>query len=739
MTTEIAIPGDAAGRRAEMIDQILARRAQRADRLGPMLDLVDRIAGAAAGLGAARDALAPAVDGEAAGLLAGIAEGLDRLERRAELTKRELERAEARFRRPTLTIGTIGRSGQGKSTMLQSLTGLGDQEIPSGEGSFMTGVPSHIRHTAGPTEAEIEFHDVRSFLDEVLATYYTALELGPVPESLDEFGAEPLPKLVPGASKANEAAYGHLQQYHEHLPAYRDRLENRVRLQQVPPEEIRRHVAQQDEAGLKEHAFRSVRAVRISTPFGRQELGRLSLVDLPGLGDTNLGDVELLNRALGGEVDVAVFIKRPDRLRYGVDDADVGLYDIARAALPELPLERWSFLLINQESGENGNAKAVVGYRRHLADSRLRYADVVDADCTEPEKVEKAFDSILEHLVTGIDDLDRTLTARRTQDVAALRDEANALVERVRAVAAYTVPDSAWHPRFLELFSTVYEMLADALDELVRDYQSETTSPDPELAGAIRAVLAELEDADAILPTVEELRKRRGSHGAHASVFTHAVDALRAAISRKFLDLDGALKIRVGEMHRDLAQVLLTSGRLAPLSAAPQGLARLDALDAVLPVQQLTRDLRDGLDFVREYTLNYRGLLQHRVRRALAKLDPDRMGVPPDTGPEDIRGMLEEYLHEVAWDIEGELDPILVEPREAVFAVLEEFRDRALRVAHARDGWQVVYESLRTEVWPDEFEALAANTATYRRWRGAVDALAAAADVQLADIDIQAD
>jgi hypothetical protein len=735
MTMEAEILAGAQTRRAELIEQILARREQRADRLGPLLDVVDRVATAADGLAAARGELAPAVDGEAAGLLAGIGEALDRLGQRLETTRRELERTEARFRRPTLTIGTIGRSGQGKSTMLQSLTGLDDREIPSGDGGFMTGVPSHIRHTAGPTEAEIEFHDTRSFLDEVLATYYADLDLGPVPGSLDAFGAEPLPRLAPGATSAKESAYGHLEQYHEFLPAYRDRLEDRVRLQKVPADAIRVHVAQHDDEGRRTHAFRAVRAVRIVTRFGREELGRLSLVDLPGLGDTNLGDVELLNRALGGEVDVAVFVKRPDRLRYGVDDADVGLYDIARAALPELPLERWSFLLLNEVSGEQGNSKAVAGYRRSLEDSRLRYADVVQADCTEPGQVEPAFDRILEHLVTAIDDLDGTLTTRRAQDVVALRDEANALVEQVRAVAAYTVPDAAWHPRFLELFSTLYEGLAVALDELVLEYQAEITSPDPELAEAVRRVLAELEDADAILPTVAELRNRRGPGGANARVFTDAVNALRAEISHRFLELDGALKIRVEGMHRDLADVLLSAGRLGPLPADRGGLERLDAVDAALPVHALTRDLRDGLAFVREYSLNYRGLLQHRVRRALAKLDPDLMAIPARITPEESRGMLEECLGEAAYDIEGELEPVLVEPREAVFAVLEEFRDRALRVAHAGNGWQVVYESLRTEAWPDEFEALAANTAVYRRWRAAVDALAGAAAAQLTDFE----
>ena len=38
-----------------------------------------------------------------------------------------------RFNRDTINIGVIGRAGQGKSRLLQSLTGLSSNEIPTGD------------------------------------------------------------------------------------------------------------------------------------------------------------------------------------------------------------------------------------------------------------------------------------------------------------------------------------------------------------------------------------------------------------------------------------------------------------------------------------------------------------------------------------------------------------------------------------------------------------------------------
>ncbi|MFE0462233.1 GTPase domain-containing protein, partial [Kitasatospora sp. NPDC058965] len=376
-----------------MIESILARRARRAEELAGSRRRAMELVAALDGLEAARGRLPGSV-----AQAPGLAEPIARLREQCLAVAKEMDRTAERFRRPTLTLGMIGRSGQGKSRFLQSLTGLTDDQIPAGKGSFITGVPSHIRHSEhGPGGAEIDFHDERSFVEQVLERYYGALGLGPAPATVDEFARRELPR-PPAESTVDQAAWDHLARYHAALPAYRDRLTGPTRTMTVPTGQLRRWVVQADEAGHPLHDFRAVRQVRISTPFGRPDLGRVSLIDLPGLGDTNLGDVELLRRALGSEVDVAVFLRRPDTHRYGVEEADVRLYEEARAALPEIPLERWSFMLVNRMA-DGTNEHGVQGFRDSLAGSRIKVVDVIEVDCTDPAAVRAAFDTLLGRLV----------------------------------------------------------------------------------------------------------------------------------------------------------------------------------------------------------------------------------------------------------------------------------------------------------------------------------------------------
>ena len=74
----------------------------------------------------------------------------------------ELNLLKNRFNRDTINIGVIGRAGQGKSRLLQSLTGLSSNEIPTGDRGHCTGVRSTILHQPGiDTYGEITFHSGR--------------------------------------------------------------------------------------------------------------------------------------------------------------------------------------------------------------------------------------------------------------------------------------------------------------------------------------------------------------------------------------------------------------------------------------------------------------------------------------------------------------------------------------------------------------------------------------------------
>jgi tRNA U34 5-carboxymethylaminomethyl modifying GTPase MnmE/TrmE len=96
----------------------------------------------------------------------------------------ELKNLYERFARQTLNIGVIGRMRQGKSTFLQQLSGLTDDEIPALQGAACTAVRSRIYHHDKETRAIVDFHSEKSFLDEVIAPYYKRLGLESYPKSL---------------------------------------------------------------------------------------------------------------------------------------------------------------------------------------------------------------------------------------------------------------------------------------------------------------------------------------------------------------------------------------------------------------------------------------------------------------------------------------------------------------------------------------------------------------------------
>ena len=56
-----------------------------------------------------------------------------------------------RLSRNTLNIGMVGRMGQGKSRLLQSLTGLTDDVIPTGAKGVCTSALTKIFHEPGST------------------------------------------------------------------------------------------------------------------------------------------------------------------------------------------------------------------------------------------------------------------------------------------------------------------------------------------------------------------------------------------------------------------------------------------------------------------------------------------------------------------------------------------------------------------------------------------------------------
>ncbi|MBR4617619.1 MAG: hypothetical protein IKO55_18580, partial [Kiritimatiellae bacterium] len=107
----------------------------------------------------------------------------------AESLRRVLEDAakvRARFARDTLCIGIGGAARMGKSTFLQSVTGLEETQIPTSDKYFTTAVRSQIENSTNENTAIADFHSEESFLREVIAPMCNTLRL-PAPTNLSAF------------------------------------------------------------------------------------------------------------------------------------------------------------------------------------------------------------------------------------------------------------------------------------------------------------------------------------------------------------------------------------------------------------------------------------------------------------------------------------------------------------------------------------------------------------------------
>lgn len=716
--------------RSEKISQIHGQRAKDAVLAGQLRACLTRIEAALANIERVRAELLPRVEDDARDRLLSLAAPLRNLSLRVSQEQLALDRVLARLSRPTLNIGMVGRARQGKSRFLQSLTGLTSREIPDGRGDFCTGVPSVIQHVAsGTTYADVYFHSGGSFLSEVIAPYYEELSLGRAPADKALFGTRPLPTL-PGdrASADGRSKYDHLTDYHDSFTAYQDKIGARSP-QRIGADEIRDYVAQTDAEGRRLETFRAVRRVHIFTRFPQDDLSGLGVIDLPGLGDTKLGDDQLLLSTLEDDVDLVLFLRQPNPGGDGVLDVDIALYDTAQRALPVIPMERGAFLVLNHWPSEDkarDNQDQITDYASKAPGKGIRVVDTITTNCASPDAVYEAFNTVVDYMLNHIGELDQLLLAERQHRIDEIYQEARLLAQDAAKLSDLAQPSTLWFPLFLVLFDETYKSLAVGLEELTDHYRQERDSPNSVLAQAVTRAL-ERARADDTIPREPEIAKNFAVYGTRIATYSHLLDEARAQLSRYFLELDAALGECVRSMWRDTAQVLAQAGKLRSLSGREGRDFLLDFADRVRPtiLENQASEVRYALQVLLDFELSYRGFIQHRIRPCLDGMNADQPSVeyPQDgTRPDEstIREMLRISYQEALYRCESELYALLAEPSRAIFAIVEEFRDRVLRSHRVADEWRVIYQEFRADIWSERFAALGEQSADLHAWTQAL-------------------
>ena len=646
-----------------------------------------------------------------------------------------LSKLKNRFARNTLNIGVIGRARQGKSRLLQSLSGLTTDEIPDGDGMHCTGVRSTICHQSKAFNAygEVWFHSEQSFLKNVITPYYEKLGLGQPPISLDAFAKQTLPPLPKEQAAFAEpgAMYEHLKRYHDHFDKYAYLIGTSP--ERISREEIRKYVAQDTPDGQRIYFnYLAVQEVKINCLFPHEEVGQIALVDMPGLGDTGVGDEARLVSTLGQDVDVVVFVRMPKSFGDHWADVDVQLYDLARKSLPMLPLELWSFLVLNRIGGDAQDSNNLKGCENLMAtagEKHIHVAQQMITNCADDAEAKTLLNSILQYMAENITQLDRQYASTCQESLLELQKVVESELENARQALGSASFQTNWLPLFETLFPELSTQLANGLTALVSELREQRYQPDLDFKQQVDEALQACQE-DTGIPTIEAIELRKAKLDGYRPAYCAYLSEIRAHLSRHFLVVDEALKRRLVQVKSAVANVLVEQGRLGGLTEA-RGTEFLKFIIQRLPEQLKPNEqsqIKFGFEILDSFELSYRGLIQHRIRKNLDDLTPDitQLQLSDSPSASEVLECLTSLQAEAVYKCRTALNDLLYEPNQAAFAIVEEFVDRVLRVKDIEGEWRIFFAAMRTDVWPEQFGQLEARSRAYREWTEVVESAIAA-------------
>lgn len=293
---------------------------------------------------------------------------------------RELDRLIGRYKRDSVNIAVVGDTRAGKSRLLQTISGLDNDCIPSYKGSFCTGVSSVIQNDCtlqpGQVQAVITFKTEEEILEEINAKLKNITGGGLHFNTLTALrGQSPEQLKSQMTNTAVEGEEGHIsdfiKMYAENINEWYEFIQPTGSGEDARTEvftdkkDIRTYVAKhnggdQENGGVGATLFYRYIAVKnavIYCRFRLTDVNQLRLVDTVGLGDPEDGNtVEKMYAAIDTESDAALFLFRPSANEGGM--IKDWTYDILNMQLcrryRNADMEKWMGVVINFD-GKNWN------------------------------------------------------------------------------------------------------------------------------------------------------------------------------------------------------------------------------------------------------------------------------------------------------------------------------------------------------------------------------------------------
>ena len=681
-------------------------------------------------------------------------------------TRKELERLKIRFSRKSISVQVFGMAGSGKSTFIQSVTGLTNDVVLASEGSHCTGVSSFI-YNSDHFETRVYLYtkaEILSIFNKSLALLQEKYAPKETPKMLQDFDSIRTFKLsdvgLPEMIEKRMSVLKYVINYDlinkllsgcdsngEPLKGAQKDESGRVVISIDNPGNVQKWVAQHnghrdsDPDYIAYLNYLAVNHVDIFQPFNYSDAGDIVLMDNVGLGDgaSDVSTEQHMYQAIADNSDAVILLYQPkpnDGWR-GEEDMIIEKLNQIRFVDVYRGIERTDvnevYLLLNKrETKGNDNSNDCAEVVKAFKGSRFnRKETILIANAFYKESVRTdAVEPILGQLTENLIKIDERKIKTANDLGAQLYADYQELVRIVLKVLSGSMKQGSNEmKKFLELYETDLDY-SNELKKLDNRYAQNKDSECKEVQNSIEEVIVRLtkliDKPDKILVDVE-----KGKDATNA-IFEKYVKLLRNRIYEAFAGVNTSVLIPLQNKVKDsIINILYENARFGRIPLQGYAIEEGPSQEwlATFIEEKVDIDsypqMREMLLFVLDYQLNIQGLIEYHVAKCLNTIDKHNSEfrtMNPITGVTDIQHAKKIWSEIVsrATAIQNKMrvwrDEFSLIPSHSFYARISMFRDMMVDDNIAEKELRHFYAENRMAIWRDEFASLILETEAFGNW-----------------------
>lgn len=386
-----------------------------------------------------------------------------------------------RFNRDDICIGIGGAARMGKSTFLQAVTGLGDDQIPTSDKFFTTAGRSLIVN-ATEAVAIADMHTERSFLEKVIAPMCKEIGIQ-APASLEELEKLNLPQGDTDTQQKFDVIK-RLSGAIKKLSSIRPELTGQKQ-RQINIKDLRDFVAYPEGGMIKAGKFMAVDKITIYAPFPGSEVKQLRVVDLPGLGEAGRNLAEVQTEGMQDVCDATLLMKRPAGANVEWTLNDTTALDAIKKASPlqnEQP--KYTAILANVDGDTEDDANACV---ESIKNQLSKDFEIIRCDARDRDAVtNKTMPEILRFLAKNLPELDNEIFKKTEEEAEQTKKGLKETLEEVQRTLGQLT--ALCKMNFLQLAGVLQNQLAAELSNYAKNLQKHAEGTDEEWNAEVKRV-----------------------------------------------------------------------------------------------------------------------------------------------------------------------------------------------------------------------------------------------------------